>query len=127
MLWFLSHLIVVKGKEVILLGHSSGGFVATLVARPELQAEVRRKQGSWGGIVGIFHASGFLISVGESVHSFYQPKDGSEPVVPLYMVVHVRSPDPDFLGIKVDIDFFSNDTYQLEIWIQERWLHTRRC
>ena len=87
----LSHLITVEGKEVVLLGHSSGGFVATLVAQPELQAEVRKNQGTRGGIIGIFYASGFLIPVSESVHSFYQPKDGSEPVVPPYMVAHVRS------------------------------------
>ena len=89
----LSRLIVTEGKEVILYGHSSGAFVATLVARPELQAENRRKQGARGGIVGIFYAAGFLIPVGESVYSFYQPKDSSEPLVPPYMEVHVRLPN----------------------------------
>ena len=116
----LNRLIVVEGKEVILIGHSSGGFVATLVSKPELQAKVRTKQGARGGIIGIFYASGFLIPVGESVNSFYQPKDGSEPVVPPYMTVHVRFPDSDLTSRS---DSRKANLCQLEIRFQWCWLH----
>ncbi|KAA8565896.1 hypothetical protein EYC84_009707 [Monilinia fructicola] len=76
------------GKDVLLLGHSSGGFTATASAIPEFQAKSRKERGLSGGIIGIFYACGFLIPVGESVHSFFQPKDGSPPVVPPYCKFH---------------------------------------
>lgn len=41
-----------------------------------------------GGIIGIFYECGFLVPVGESVHSFFQPKDGSKPVIPPYCRFH---------------------------------------
>ena len=85
----LIQLIVDESKHVLLVGHSSGGFVATQVAIPELQAKNRVAKGEAGGIIGIFYASGFLIPVGESVHSFFQPKDGSPAVVPPYCEFHV--------------------------------------
>lgn len=82
----LTQLIYKESKNVIVLGHSSGGFTATASAVPELQAKNREGH---GGIIGIFYACGFVIPVGESVHSFFQPKDGSAPVVPPYCVPHV--------------------------------------
>lgn len=85
----LSQLITLAGKHVLLVGHSAGAFTATMVAVPELQAEIRKANGESGGIIGIFYESGFLIPVGESVHSFFQPKDGSEAVVPPYCQFHV--------------------------------------
>jgi pimeloyl-ACP methyl ester carboxylesterase len=86
----LRKLIVEKSKRVILMGHSSGGFTATAAAVSELQAKNRKEGG--GGIVGIFYICGFLVPVGESVHSFFQPKDGSEPVIPPYNKFHVSLP-----------------------------------
>jgi len=82
----LEKLINKEAKKVVLIGHSSGGFTATASATPEFQAK-NRKTGS-GGIVGIFYIAAFLIPVGESVHSFFQPKDGSPPVVPPYCIFH---------------------------------------
>ncbi|KAI4219076.1 MAG: hypothetical protein L6R36_008581, partial [Xanthoria steineri] len=76
----LNHLIVDSGKNVLLVGHSSGAFTATMAAVPKLQARARKENGAPGGIMGIFYECGFLIPVGESVHSFFQPKDGSEPI-----------------------------------------------
>lgn len=85
----LDHLIVDTNKHVLLLGHSSGAFTATMAAIPELQAHMRKRKGAGGGIIGIFYECGFLIPVGESVHSFFQPKDGSAAVIPPYCQFHV--------------------------------------
>lgn len=89
----LSDLIIQSGKHVILVGHSSGAFTATMVAVPEFQAKIRETKGRSGGIIGIFYECGFLIPVGESVHSFFQPKDGSEAVIPPYCRFHVSLPN----------------------------------
>ena len=87
----LDRLIVGEGKNVLLIGHSSGGGSATAAAIPELQAKTRQAKKLPGGIVGIFYECGFMIPVGESVNSFFQPKDGSPPVVPPYCQLHVSS------------------------------------
>ncbi|GLA41902.1 hypothetical protein AnigIFM63309_010221 [Aspergillus niger] len=76
----LDKLINQENKLVLLLGHSSGGLVATQAAIPELQFKNRGPQK--GGVIGIFYVAGFLVPVGESVHSFFQPKDGSWRVPP---------------------------------------------
>ena len=89
----LSQLITKSGKNVILIGHSSGAFTATMVAAPEFQAMNRKAKGASGGIIGIFYECGFLIPVGESVHSFFQPKDGSKSVIPPYCRFHVGLPN----------------------------------
>lgn len=88
----LNKLIIEDGKSVVLFGHSSGGFTATESAIPALLAKNRKSEGAEGGIIGIFYAAAFLIPVGESVHSFFQPKDGSEPVIPPYCDFHVSIP-----------------------------------
>lgn len=88
----LDRLILEKEQYVLLVGHSSGAFVATMVATPELQAKSRKAKGLSGGVIGVFYECGFLVPVGESVHSFFQPKDGSEPTIPPYCCVHVRIP-----------------------------------
>ena len=77
----LNPLIQDQGKKVIILGHSSGGWTATQAARPELQAKTRKSNGQSGGIVGILY-------VGESITSFFQPKDGNF-VTPPFMTFHV--------------------------------------
>jgi pimeloyl-ACP methyl ester carboxylesterase len=38
-----------QGKDVLLLAHSAGGWVATETAVPEFQAKVRKEQGLPGG------------------------------------------------------------------------------
>ncbi|KAI9698909.1 MAG: hypothetical protein M1820_007330 [Bogoriella megaspora] len=86
----LNKLINDSSKDVLLVGHSSGGFTATAAAVPELQAKNRKSKGLKGGVIGIFYECAFLIPVGESVHSFFQPKDGSDPVVPPYSVIHAH-------------------------------------
>ena len=88
----LHSLINKDSKSIILIGHSSGAFTATLAAVPELQSRNRKAKGLMGGIVGIFYECGFLIPVGDSVHSFFQPKDGSPAVIPPYSRVHVWFP-----------------------------------
>jgi len=88
----LHQLIVKDGKNVVLYGHSSGGFVASEAAIPELQAKNRKEKGLEGGIVGIFYACGLVVPVGESIHSFFQPKDGSAPVLPHFSKFHVSVP-----------------------------------
>lgn len=81
----LKKLIDEDSKKVLLIGHSSGGFTATAAATPEFQAKNRKA----GGIIGIFYISGFLVPVGESVNSFFQPKDGSPPVIPPFCKFNV--------------------------------------
>lgn len=85
----LKPLILEQGKRVLMVGHSSGGWVATEAARPELQEKVRKGQGLAGGIIGLFYIGAIIIPVGESVHSFFQPKDGSF-MVPPFLEFHVR-------------------------------------
>jgi pimeloyl-ACP methyl ester carboxylesterase len=82
--------LVEAGKEVLLVGHSSGGWTATQVAQPELQAKVRKAKGLAGGVIGVFYAGAFVIPVGESISSFFQPKDGSF-VTPPFMTFHVST------------------------------------
>ncbi|KAH6662793.1 Alpha/beta hydrolase fold-1 [Halenospora varia] len=84
----LRKLVVDEKKNVILLGHSSGGFTVTGAAVPEFQAKERKVKGEKGGIIGLFYACAFMVPVGESVHSFFQPKDGSSPVLPPYCKIH---------------------------------------
>lgn len=86
----LTKLIINEGKNVVVIGHSAGGFTATAAAIPGLHARTRRAEGKSGGIVGIFYECAFLIPVGDSVTSFFQPKDGSPPVIPPYCEFHVR-------------------------------------
>lgn len=84
----LEKLVNDQGKWVLLAGHSSGGWVATEIALPELQAPTRKREGKSGGVIGIFYIGAFVIPVGESVNSFFQPKDGSV-LIPPFMKFHV--------------------------------------
>ena len=80
----LNRLIEVEGKDVLLIGHSSGRGSATAAAVPEFQARNHQAKNLPGGIVGMFDECGFVIPIGESMNSFFQPKDGSPPVIPPY-------------------------------------------
>jgi pimeloyl-ACP methyl ester carboxylesterase len=86
----LDTLISDQGKHVLIIGHSSGGWVATQAAIPELQAKARKTRGQSGGIIGILYMGAFIIPVGDSVTSFFQPKDGSF-VTPPFMQFHVSN------------------------------------
>ena len=81
-------LVKEKGKKVILVGHSAGGWVATEAARPSLQLKARQAEGLAGGIIGIFYMGAFIIPLGESINSFFQPKDGPS-ITPPFMRFHV--------------------------------------
>ena len=85
----LTDLIEARNENVLLIGHSSGTVTATASATPELQQKSRAAKGKKGGVVGIFYECGFLVPPGESLHSFFQPKDGGEAVIPPFTVVHV--------------------------------------
>lgn len=84
----LTPLVEEQGKDVLLIGHSSGGWTATEVARPCLHAKTRKEKGLKGGVIGILYIGGFVIPVGESIYSFFQPKDGTV-VQPHFMRFHV--------------------------------------
>ena len=73
----LHKLINQESKQVLLLAHSSGGWVATQAAIPELQRKTRQANGQEGGLVGLFYYAAFVIPVNESINSFFQHKDGS--------------------------------------------------
>jgi pimeloyl-ACP methyl ester carboxylesterase len=89
----LKRLIEDEGKRVILVAHSAGGWVATQCATPHFQEHARRKEGLKGGIIGILYFSAFIIPVGESIHSAFQPKDGSVHIPP-WLTVHVSISPP---------------------------------
>lgn len=84
----LRRLVEEQGKNVLVLAHSAGGWVATQSAVPELHERIRREKGLTGGIIGIMYFAAFIIPVGESIHSFFRPKDGSV-FVPDWVNVHV--------------------------------------
>lgn len=84
----LRSLIETQEKRVLLLAHSAGGWVATQVAVPELQEKKRQTEGLTGGIAGIFYFGAFVIPIGESLHSHFQPKDG-RIVKPPWLQFHV--------------------------------------
>ncbi|KAL2814861.1 Alpha/beta hydrolase fold-1 [Aspergillus cavernicola] len=81
----LSQLINNEEKQVLVVAHSSGGWVATQAAVPELQATTRKHQGKTGGIIGLFYYGAFVIPVGVSVNSFFQPKEGEPPAYPPFL------------------------------------------
>jgi pimeloyl-ACP methyl ester carboxylesterase len=69
--------LIDEGKPVLLLAHSAGGWVVTQAAVSDLQAKTRQAKGLDGGIIGILYYGAFVIPVNESIHSFFQPKDGT--------------------------------------------------
>lgn len=85
--------LIDAGKNILLMGHSAGGFVATEAALPGLQAKVRAAKGLSGGIIGIFYMGAFVIPIGESVGSFFQPKD-AEMITPPFMTFHASCAPP---------------------------------
>ncbi|OAG08677.1 uncharacterized protein CC84DRAFT_1174124 [Paraphaeosphaeria sporulosa] len=85
-------LIEKDGKRVLLIAHSAGGWAATQAAIPELQAKTRSGKGLSGGIIGIFYYGAFIIPVGESIHSFFQPKD-APAIVPSWLKYHAYGPE----------------------------------
>jgi hypothetical protein len=85
----LEILICGEGRNVLLLGHSAGGFTASAAALPVFLAKNRKA--NMGGVIGIYYICAFLVPVGESINSFFQPKDGSDPIVPPYCKFHVSS------------------------------------
>jgi pimeloyl-ACP methyl ester carboxylesterase len=78
--------LIDQGKTVIMIGHSYGGWTATESAQPALQAKSREVQS--GGIVCILYMGAFVFPVGESISSFFQPKDGTF-VTPPFMTFHI--------------------------------------
>lgn len=87
----LDKLIEREGKNVIVMGHSSGGFLATYVARSKYQRKVRQAKNLDGGLIGIFYFCAFLVPLGESITGYLQPKDRSDPVRPPFARFHVST------------------------------------
>ena len=79
--------LVRDDRRVLLAGHSSGGWVASQAAIPDVQSTADQT----GGVIGIFYFGAFVIPVGESVHSFFQPA-GGEVIAPPFMEFHVFPP-----------------------------------
>ena len=90
----LSQLLVNWGKRVLLIKHWAGAFTATM-----LQAKTREARGAWGGVIGLFYESGFMIPMGESVRGFFQPKDASEAVIPPYNILPIPRESIRFLDL----------------------------
>ncbi|KAI9172604.1 hypothetical protein HJFPF1_02111 [Paramyrothecium foliicola] len=85
----IRRLVEQEKKDVLLIAHSSGGWVATQAAQPDLQLKSRQAKELSGGIIGIFYMGAFVIPVGDSVSSFFQPKDGNF-VTPPFMRFHAK-------------------------------------
>ena len=60
----LSSLILKEGKRVLIIGHSSGVWVDTEVARPELQVKQRKDRGLSGRIIGLVYIGHLLYPSG---------------------------------------------------------------
>lgn len=73
----LRSLIEHEGRNVLLIGHSYGGWVSSQSALPELQWQSRQTQEKSGGIIGVLGYSAYLIPIGMSMGDFIQ-----EPVPP---------------------------------------------
>ncbi|GAB1194159.1 hypothetical protein APSETT444_003400 [Aspergillus pseudonomiae] len=115
----LDKLVNQDGKLVLVVAHSSGGWVATQAAIPELQATSRQSEGKKGGLAGIFYMGAFVVPVGESIHSFFQPKDGTI-FTPPFMKFHKHGVKG--LGTPVDAPrFFFNG---LHAESAEKWTAT---
>ena len=119
----LNELITKSDKNVILIGHSAGAFTASMVAVPDFQAKTRKAKGASGGIIGIFFECGFLIPVGESTHTFFQPKDGSESVIPPYCQFHVGTPK---YSLALPSQTSADKPLTLETRLRRRRLHKGR-
>lgn len=78
-----------RGKDVLLVAHSYGGWVATEAAAPELQKKSRETQGHSTGVVGIFYAVANVLPKGHSLASFFVPKDQEPGPMPPYVSFHV--------------------------------------
>ncbi|GAP84404.1 putative alpha beta-hydrolase protein [Rosellinia necatrix] len=115
----LHQLVADQGKRVLVVGHSSGGWVATEVAKPELQAKARKDKGLTGGVIGLFYIGALIVPVGESITSFFQPKDGSF-VTPPFIKFHKHGNAG--LACPVNAEkFFFND---LEPDVARKWAAT---
>lgn len=86
----LRDLIKDQGKRVLLICHSTGSFSGLEAAQQELQEKVRMVDGLPGGIFGILHIGGFLVTVGHSINSAYQRgKMEWPPKLPPFFQYHV--------------------------------------
>ncbi|EKV09934.1 alpha/beta-hydrolase [Penicillium digitatum] len=111
--------LIAKGKSVLLAGHSSGGWVAAEAAQNSRQAPVRAREGTTGGVIGIFFIGAFIVPEGQSVHSFFQPPDG-KIVTPPFMRFHKHGVHG--LGTMVDPEqYLFND---LDAATAKRWAST---
>ncbi|MCJ1238423.1 hypothetical protein MMC14_006412 [Varicellaria rhodocarpa] len=62
-------------------------WVSTENATPELRFSARAKEGKSGGVFGIFYISGYILPVGQSIHSFFYPQGDSTPLSP-FVTLH---------------------------------------
>lgn len=121
----LEKLIVQEGKDVIMLGHSSGGLIASQAAVPQLQYKSRHAKGQRGGVIGIFFENAFVIPVGESVHTFFQPKEG--PIVtPPFMRFHVSCFSAQPFYIPTIINIWGLRNTEPLVW-ELSWKPTNSC
>lgn len=84
--------LIDRGKKVLIIGHSMGGFAATQAALPEYQIQNRRNSGLPGGIIGLFYFGAYLLPVGIAVNEMV-----GEDVVPPYALLHVSARRPAVL------------------------------
>ena len=110
----LRPLIERQNKQVLLLAHSAGGWVATQAAIPELLETSRQSQGLSGGLIGIFYFGAFVVPLGESLHTTFQPKDG-RIVTPPWLQFHV--------SLRLDprvVDQYTESIFHIEKWSGRR-------
>ncbi|KAF2710441.1 hypothetical protein K504DRAFT_490563, partial [Pleomassaria siparia CBS 279.74] len=80
----LKTLVEEQGKKVLLVAHSSGGWSASEAAVPDLQRDVRSKEGKEGGVIGVFYMTALLVARGESTSATF----GQIAIVPAWVDWH---------------------------------------
>ncbi|KAJ5092767.1 hypothetical protein N7456_008628 [Penicillium angulare] len=111
--------LISENKLVLLVAHSSGGWVACEAAISARQAPVRKTQGQSGGVIGIFFVGAFIIPLGESIDSFIQPKEGPT-VTPIWLQLYKYGHEG--VGTITDpVKYLFNDLEPIEA---EKWAAT---
>lgn len=84
----LTRLIEEEGKDVVVIGHSYGGVIATQAGKQKFSKKERQKNGKAGGILRLMYMCAFLVAEGESLLNGMGIRDG-EPMPP-FLTVDVR-------------------------------------
>ena len=103
----LTVLIEQKGRTVLILAHSYGGWAASEAADQKLSRKQRAKEGQRGGVLGIFYACAFPLPVGQSMMGYFEG-------TPLPALVGQVSPFPQCDKVQT-LKMFERSTLKLNV------------